>query len=232
MGHLLELVKLNLLEHGNDEVENFKNNTLFFAQKYKKPDESVKVVRLGDIKPGGFYFLHYLDDSKWIQYSPVFVVDFKKFDNMIVLFCVNFNFIPLKVRVALFDPYIKEQDFEKKNIFLKVKYDAMYKELKKYSFQYSLMEYNLAQVQLAHKIELDILPRFLYSQHYLVKYDPKKLLEIWKKKIVEQDKRDKEMMGSSIDDFYNINTDMTGKYDLLKKHIDRLQKSAKKYGGK
>ena len=177
MGHLTELVKLNLLVYGGDEVENFKNNTLFFYQKYQKTDESVKSIRISEIKPGGFYFLHYLDDSNWIKYSPVFVVDFKKFDNQIVLFCINFNFIPLKVRVALFDPYIKEQDFTKKNFFLKVKYDAMYKELRKYGFQYSIMEYNLAQVKLVHKIELDLLPRFLYSQHPKAKYDPKKLIE-------------------------------------------------------
>lgn len=232
MGHLLELVKLNLLEHGNDEAENFKNNTLFFSQKYQTINEMVKVVPLEKIKLGGFYFFTYFDDSKWISLAPVFVVDYKTFNGKVVLFCINFNFIPLKIRVALFDPYIKEEDFEKKEFFLKVKYDAMYKELRKYGFQYSLMEYNLAQLKSAHKINLDLLPRFLYSQHLKVKYDPKKLIDIWKKKIVEQDQRDKEMMSSSIDDFYNINTDMSGKYDLLKKHIDRLQKSAKKYGGK
>ena len=232
MGHLAELVKLNLLVHGNDELSNFKANSLFFAKKYKKTDDSVKAVRLGEIKPGSFYFFHYLDDSNWIKYSPVFVVDFKKFDNLIVLFCVNLNFIPLKVRVSIFDPYIKEQDFGKKNFFLKVKYDAMYKELKKYAFQYSIMEYNLAQIKLAHRIDIEMLPRFLYSQHPLAKYDPRKLLEIWKKKVVEQDKRDKEMLSSSIDEFYDVNKEIDGKYDLLKKHIERLQKSAKKYGGK
>lgn len=232
MGHLAELVKLNLLVYGGNEVESFKENSLFFYQKYQKSDDSVKSIKLQDIKVGGFYFFHYLDDSNWIKYSPVFVVDFKKFDNQIVLFCINLNFIPLKVRVSIFDPYIKEEDFEKKNFFLKVKYDAMYKELKKYAFQYSIMEYNLAQVKFVHKIELDMLPRFLYSQHPMAKYDPKKLMEIWNKKVVEQDKRDKEMMNSSIDEFYDVNKEIDGKYDLLKKHIERLQKSAKKYGGK
>ena len=232
MGHLTELVKLNLLVHGNNEVENFKANSIFFYNKYQKSDDSVKAVKLQDIKLGGFYFLHYLDDSDWIKYSPVFVADFKKFDNKIVLFCVNLNFIPLNVRVTLFDPYIKEEDFEKKNFFLKVKYDAIYKELKKYAFQYSIMEYNLSQVKIVHRIELDMLPRFLYSQHPRAKYDPKKLLQIWKKKFGEQEKRDKEMMNSTIDEFYDVNKEIDGKYDLLKNHINRLKRSTKKYGGK
>ena len=232
MGYLTELVKLNLLVYGNNEVDCFKNNSMYFLDKYQKSDDSVKAVKLTDIKSGGFYFLHYLDDSNWLKYSPVFVIDFKKFDNQIVLFCVNLNFIPLKVRVMLFDPYIKEGDFLKKNFFLKVNYDAMYKELKKYSFQYALMEYNVSQIKIVHKIEIDMLPRFLYSQHPQAKYDPKKLMEIWTKKFSEQDARDKEMMQSDIKEFYDTNKEISDKYDLLKGHIDRLQKSAKKYGGK
>jgi CRP-like cAMP-binding protein len=52
---------------------------------------------------GGFYFIHYKDDSNWMRYSPVFVVDFKKFNNIIMIMGVNFNFIPIEVRETIFD---------------------------------------------------------------------------------------------------------------------------------
>jgi hypothetical protein len=232
MGHLHELVKLNKLVYGEDDADFYKNNTMMFVEKYAKTDDLVSAIRVSDIKPGGFYFFHYMDDSNWLRYSPVFVVDFKKFENMVVLICINFNFIPLPVRYSIFDPYIKEEDFQKKNFYLKVKYDVVYKELRRYGFQYSMMEYNAIQIKRVHHIDLSILPRFIWSGHPRAKYDPEKLIDIWKKKILEQDMRDKEMMNASIDEFYDVDKSISEKYDMLKKHIERIHKSLRKYGGK
>lgn len=231
MGHLIELVKLNTLVYG-DIAAQYKANTLEFLDRYKRTDEQVKAIRLPEIKPGMFYFLHYMDDSNWVKYSPVFVIDFKKFGNIIVLNCINLNFIPLQVRPLIFDPYIKEKDFENKNFFLKTKYEIVYKELKKFGFQWSIMEYNVAQVQRVHRIAFDTLPKFLYSGHPKAKYDPTKLLQIWKKKFSEQDKRDQEMMKVDISDFYDMSSEISEKYDMLKNHAQRVQRSAKKYGGR
>ncbi len=230
MGHLTELVKLNLLVYGKDLAENFKNNSLFFYNKYQKSDEQVESVSSANIMSGGFYFFHYLDDSNWMKYAPVFVVDYKKLDNQVVLLAINFNFIPLEIRVGIFDKYIKESDFEK-NSFLKVDYAGVYQELNSLGFAYSLMEFNLIQLKFAHRIHLSVLPRFLHSQHPICKYDPNKLMDIWSKKIKDRDLRHSEMMKSVLDEFYDTKKDLYGKYDLLKGHIDRLQKSAKRYGG-
>ena len=232
MGHLTELTKLNLLVYGEDEADFYKKNTVYFLEKYMKSDNDVKAVRLGEIKPGRFYFLHYMDDSNWMKYSPVFVIEHKTFNNMIILSCVNMNFLPLIYRVALFDPFMKEEDFTNKNFVLKAKFENVFKELKRYGFQWAIMEFNLAQIQLAHLIDLELLPRFLYSGHPKAKYDPGKLTQIWKKKIVEQDKRDQEIASANIKDFFDITKEIGGKYDALKGHISRLQKSVKKYGGR
>lgn len=231
MGHLLELVKLNMLVHG-DLPTQYKNNTLEFVDRYKRTDENVTAIRLPQIKAGIFYFIHYMDDSNWIKYSPVFVIDFKKFDNMIVLNCINLNFIPLQIRPFIFDQYIRDVDFENKNFFIKSKYENVFKELKKYGFQWSIMEYNVAQIQRVHQISFSILPSFLMSGHPKAKYDPQKLIQIWKKKIVEQDKRDQEISKASLDEFYDMNSEISEKYDMLKGHIERLQRSARKYGGR
>jgi hypothetical protein len=40
----------------------------------------VTQINISDIYPGGFYFLHYMDDSNWIRYSPVFIAEFKKYN--------------------------------------------------------------------------------------------------------------------------------------------------------
>jgi hypothetical protein len=33
--------------------------------------KDVESINTKDIYPGGFYFLHYKDDSNWLKYAPV-----------------------------------------------------------------------------------------------------------------------------------------------------------------
>ncbi len=229
MAELLERIKLGNLVHGDGIVENFKNNSLFFYNAYSKSDENIMNIPIGKIQLGGFYFLHYMDDSNWMKYSPIFTIDFKKFENLIIIHGVNFNFIPLEVRAAIFDKFILEEDFENDRL-LKVTYEGMYRELLKYGFEYAIVEYNMAQVKAVHKISMSMTPRFLYSQHPINKYDPKKLYEIWEAKIGEQGERHKEMSKSLIDDFFTASDDILDNYKVLKNHILRIQKSLDKYG--
>lgn len=229
MGELSERVKLSLLVNGNGIPDNFKNNSLYFYEKYQKSTPEVLNVKVSDIYPGGFYFLHYLDDSNWMQYSPIFLADYKKFSNKIIIFAVNFNFIPLEVRVLLFDKFVTEDDLNNDKL-LKVDYVGMYEELRKLGFEYALMEFDALRVKFVHKIRLDLLPRFLYSQHPINKYDPMKLIQIWDAKIGARDARHKEMMNSILSDFYDVNSEISEKYDVLKGHIQRIRKNTIKYG--
>lgn len=229
MGELADRVGIRMLVDGDGLADNFKNNSLFFYEKYNGSDNSVKSIDIKDIYPGGFYHLHYLDDSNWMRYSPIFATNYKKLGNQIILFGVNLNFIPLEVRVYLFDNFIKEEDFDKNNL-LKVDYNGMYSELIKFGFEYSIVEYNLSQIKLAHKIEMNMVPRFLISAHPKNKYDPAKLFDIWQVKIKDKDKRNQEILKSTIADFYDIKGEISEKYTLLKGHIQRIQTNMKKYG--
>lgn len=229
MGELAERVKLSLLVHGNGIADNFKNNSVFFYEKYQQSDEMVRNIPVKSIKEGNFYFFHYKDDSNWMKWSPVFVASSKKFSNKIILYCVNFNFIPLEIRVLIFDKYILEEDIEKDRP-IKVSYEGMYNELRTLGFEYALMEFNTIQLALVHKINLQILPRFLFSQHPKNVYDPKKLISIWQAKISTKEERHKEMMISNISEWYDINKELTDKYNVLSDHIKRIRNSQIKYG--
>jgi hypothetical protein len=226
---LSERVKLSLLVNGNGIVENFKNNSLYFYELYGKSTDDFTNISVADMYPGGFYFLHYVDDSNWMKWSPVFVGDYKKFSDKIVLFCVNFNLIPLEVRVLLFDKFITEKDFEN-NSFLKVDFQGIYNELRKLGFEYALMEYDASRIKIVHRVNLNLLPRFLYHQHPKNKYDPEKLIEIWETKIKTREKRHQEMTLALINEFFEVNSEISDKYNVLKKHIQRLQNNIKKYG--
>ncbi len=231
MGELIERVKLSLLVYGNGIEDNFKNNSMFLMDKYSKSDEMVRAIDVSSIEPGAFYFFHYLDDSNWLRYSPVFVAGYKKFGNQTIIFAINFNFIPLEIRPMMFDEYLLPENFEK-DMPIKTEYEKTYQELLKVGFEYSLMEYNAIQIKMVHRIHMEMLPRFLYAQHPKATYDPKKLMEIWTKKLETKKERDKEMMKAMIEEFYEVNKEISGKYKVLKDHIARIQKSAKKYGGK
>jgi hypothetical protein len=106
-----------------------------------------------------------------------------------------------------------------------VDFEGLYNELRKVGFEYALMEYDASKIVLAHKIKLDLLPRFLYHQHPINKYDPDKLLQIWEAKIEARDQRHKEMMSALISEFYDVKFDISEKYDVLKGHIQRIRRN-------
>jgi hypothetical protein len=229
MAELLERIKLSNLVYGDGIADNYKTNSLYFYEKFSKSDSEVRSMNVGQMQLGGFYHLHYLDDSNWMRYSPIFTADFKKFENMVIIIGVNLNFIPLEVRASIFDKYIKEEDFEKDSL-LEVDFTGVYRELMNYGFEYALVEYNLKQVQLVHKISMDAVPRFLYSGHPKNKYDPKKLYDIWSAKLGGRAERDDEMSKLLIKDFYKISDDIGENYKMLKSHADRIKRSLDKYG--
>ena len=112
MGVLNELVNYQVKVEGGDKASNFKINSLYFFNKYRKSDKFVERIPVAKIRTGGFYFLHYLDDSNWMKWSPVFAVSVKRFDNLIILYAINLNFIPIEIRVKIFDKLFSEKDFQ------------------------------------------------------------------------------------------------------------------------
>lgn len=231
MGQLSELVKLSVKVHGSNISDTFKNNSLYFYNLYQNSNEDFKSIYVKDIFPGSFYFFHYQDMSNWMKWSPVFVAGYKKFSNKIIILAINFNFIPLEVRVLLFDKFITEKDFDKdkNDTFLKVDYEGVYNELRKLGFEYALMEFDSSRIQLVHRVSLSLLPRFLYHQHPKNKYDPEKLMSIWSAKIDKRDQRHKEMTLAILSEFYDVNSEISEKYDVLKSHIQRLRSNVNRY---
>lgn len=229
MGPLMDRLKLSQKVFGTDIVDYYKKNTQYMFELYKKSSKECEVMRKEDIKVGGFYHLVYRDDSNWMRWSPIFCCDYRKMGNMIIVLGVNFNFIPLELRPKIFDPFIREEDFEK-NKLLEVDFKGMYTELLKIGFEYSIQEYNVAQIDIIHRINLDILPRFMYSSFPKNKYDPNKLMDTWEKKLETKAQRHREIIQSVLSDFYDVENDINERYDALSGHIQRLQKSYTKYG--
>jgi hypothetical protein len=222
MGELLERSKLSKLVWSQ-----YKENSDYFAQKYEKSDDEVTSIPISKIEMGGFYFLHYRDSSNWMQYSPVFTVSFKKVNNILILYAINLNFIPIDIRVEFFDKFMDERNFDK-DLPLKVDFKGVYDELMRYGFEYGLMEFVLNNVLFVHKINMNSVPRFLYSGHPLNKYDPKKLGEIQMAKKKDRSKRHQEMTKLMMTDLIEINEEISETFDVLKNHVQRIRNNIKK----
>ena len=106
----------------------------------------------------------------------------------------------------------------------------MEKELKKVALEYSIVEFDASLIVRVHRIHLELLPRFLYSQHPINKYDPQKLVQIWQAKLSSRNERHKEVISSILSDFYDVNNEISDKYNVMRDHIKRLQTSLTKYG--
>lgn len=229
MGALNERLKLSQMVYGKDIVDYYKNNTEYMLYLYQNSSDECVLIDKSEIQVGGFYHFFYMDDSNWMKYSPVFICDHREFKNMIVLLGVNFNFIPLELRVRIFDEFITDEDFNTDKL-LQVDFVGMYQQLLRIGFEYSIREYNVAQIVGVHRISLELLPRFLYSSYPSNKYDPNKLMDTWKKKIETKEQRHREIIQSVISDFYDITGEISENYKVLSGHIADLQKSYMKYG--
>jgi thiol-disulfide isomerase/thioredoxin len=229
MGVLQENTKLQMKVFGGNIVDFYKENSLYMYDKYSKSESYCKSISISEIQIGGFYHFHYLDDSNWMKWSPVFVCDSRKLDKLVIILAVNFNFIPLEIRTLLFDKFIIQKDIDE-NRLIPVDFKGMYTELIRLGFEYAIVEYNAAQLKLVHRISLEILPRFLYSSYPKNKYDPNKLMEIWKAKLDGKEERHKEMTLLLLDDMYKISKEINDKYSVLGDHIDRVRKSLQKFG--
>lgn len=223
MGELIERVKLAKLVWSD-----YQKNSDYFAKKYQKSDDEVTSISLSNLEMGNFYFFHYKDSSNWMKYSPIFAVSHKKIQNIIVLYAINLNFIPIDVRAEFFDKFMDERTFEK-NTPLRVDLKGVYDELREIGFEYALMEFILNNVVFSHKIHMESVPRFLFSGHPLNKYDPKKLYDIQVAKSKDRNKRHEEMNKLMMSDFIEIDSEISDSFDVLKDHIKRVRDNIKKF---
>lgn len=213
----------------------FKDNSLSYYQLYKSPDND-KVIPCGisDIHNGGIYFLYYKDESNWMQLSPILCADVR--DKRIV-FGANLNFLPLEIRLELFDDMVIELDNNNKQSegfppFHFLNFEKVYKKLIRLGFEYAIVEYDLTRIIQVFKIKYGELPNWIYSQHPKNIYDPIKLYSIWSSKLENRPERHKELINKLVEDFYNVTDELIDNSTTLKGHFQRLQRNQEKFGDK
>jgi hypothetical protein len=226
MGILTDAINL---ESKGRIVQYFKDNTTELYNQYQSPDGNlVKGIPVSNMIQGRFYFLMYFDESNWMQYSPIFFVDHKKFGDKIIGYGINMNFIPMEIRAGIFDKYL--DDLEDENQFVNINFESAYKILLKVGYEYALVEYNMEQVAKCFSVSLELLPKFLYSTFPSIKYDPDNLYKIWLKKLETKEERHQEIIAMQASDFYEATDEIKEQYTTLKGHLQRIQRNLAKFG--
>ena len=213
----------------------FKENSLFYYNLYNEPDNStVKPIPVSYMVNGGIYFLFYKDESNWMQLSPVLCIDIR---DKRIAFGINMNFLPLEIRLDLFDDMILDLSNNNKqpkgmSPFNFISFEKGYKRLLRRGFEYAIVEYDLSRIVRVYEINYDNLSTWLYSQHPKNIYDPNKLYQIWASKLKNRPERHNELITKLVEDFYNVTDELIDNSTALKGHFQRLQRNHEKFGDK
>lgn len=213
----------------------FKENSLKYYNLYKSPNpDDLEVIPFSKMYNGGLYFLYYKDESNWMQLSPILCADIR--DQRIV-FGINLNFLPLEIRLDLFDDMVIDLQNNNKQSngmtpFHFMSFEKAYKKLLRTGFEYAIVEYDVSRIVRVYEINYNNLSTWLYSQHPKNIYDPNKLYQIWSSKLKDRPERHKELITKLVEDFYNVTDELVDNSTALKGHFQRLQRNQEKFGDK
>lgn len=224
MGKLYDIVQDKIKEKG--KVNLFKENSTKFFNLYQKPDgELVRGVPMDSLIEGRFYFIIYKDDSNWMKFAPIFFIDHAIYKSIKIFYGVNLNFLPLEIRVNAFD---NVYDPNKPDCFRGINFEKAYKLLLKFGFEYGINEFDSRRIQRIYEIDMSNLADFIMSGYPANKYDPKKLYDIWEKKLETKEARHQAFIQATLQTFYDTEN-AVGEPDVLKDRIKRIQAGTKKY---
>ena len=213
----------------------FKDNSLNYYKLYNKPDgDIVEPIPIAKMQKGGIYFIYYKDESNWMKLSPILAADIR---DKRIIFGVNMNFLPLEVRLELFDSIVTDLDNNNKQSnglapFHFINFEIIYRKLIRLGFEYAIVEYDIGRIAQVFRIKYTELSYWVYSQHPKNIYDPNKLYQIWSAKLKNRPERHKEMIGKLVEDFYDVSDELIENSTALKGHFSRLKRNQEKFGDK
>lgn len=226
------------------------NSTKWIKDQIAKPDgDEVSRIDIKNFDKGGFYFLFYnlqgaytTDNSMadpdgfslMKKYSPVLIVDIKRLKNERIAYGINLNFIPERMKVTYFDKLLslyqntiqrnKDIKVTRQN-FLNINYETAYRTLGSIGYEYIIREYHVNWITQAYRIGLQALDRFMtFKTIEFSRVDDKKLVEIWQKKISEQDIRHQIMMNRIMNNWNEIGSNIDYSVNQIRQSINELNK--------
>lgn len=220
----------------------YKNNSEFISKELNSSkSEFIQQVKLADLRKGAFYFMFYDlsgKSSNMEKFNPILLLDWFDMNNTRMVYAVSINFIPVSIRTIFFNnllnfnlDVIDENNkllFNKEKELEAINFTNIYKLLSTIGFEWSIRKFDIKKIQKLYKVSTKILPQFItMSTSKFTGVDDGKLIEIWKKKIKEQEQRHKKIINEILNNYDNMEKELTLTYNDLDKRTDNLQESLK-----
>lgn len=196
-------------------------------------------VNLSSIEKGKFYFMLYDlqgKSSKMEKFNPLFVIDWNDENNTRYLYAVSINFIPVSIRTVFFNSLCnfnldtiednKKLTVEKQESFDNINFATIYKLLYSIGFEWSIRKFDCKLINKIYGVSTEILPIYItMSTAQMTGVDDGKIIDIWHKKIQEQEQRHNRMIKELVGDYEKMNKELTNAYKSVDVRNDNLEKS-------
>lgn len=218
---------------------NISNLNTKFITNCINTNEDIEQIRATDIVKGNFYFMFYDlagKSSKMEQFNPLLIIDHFDAAGTRLIYGLSFNFIPTSIRVMFFNNLFnynltilednKDRDTMKQNPMDNINFTNIYKLLYSIGFEWCIRKFDIKLINKIYKVNTNILRQFItMSTSKFTGVNDNKLLEIWKKKINDQDKRQQKMIQEMLKDFKSIETELNKNQLTLTEKNEYLEKS-------
>ncbi len=217
----------------------YQTNAELITDGLNNHSDDIVPINIGDLEKGKFYFM-FCDlagkSSRMEKFNPVFVIDWADKNDTRMLYAVSINFIPVSIRTVFFNSLCNfnlpalEKNLKKKTEdqykFENIDFANIYKLLYAIGFEWSIREFDFKLINKVFAISTNILPKFItMSTARLTGVDDLKLIEIWQKKIKEQEQRHNRLIKEILGDYKTMEKEIKTAYTSLDTKNDNLQKS-------
>lgn len=214
-------------------------NAEFIIDGINNSTDNIMPINLNNIEAGKFYFIFYNLSGKSTnmeKFNPLFVIDTVDMDNTRYIYGVSINFLPVTVRTVFFNNLCNfnlsnieknlKVDLNSEYAFENINFANIYKLLYSIGFEWSIRRFDCKLVNKTINISTDILPKFItMSTVKMTGVDDLKLIDIWHKKIQEQEERHKKLLKEILGDYKKMDKELTDNYNTTSKNNDNLEKS-------
>lgn len=233
--YFIDTIKKQYKEDGN---KMYANNAKFITDHINDVN-SDKIIKknIGSIEKGKFYFMFYDlsgKTSKMEKFNPLFIIDWFDQKGTRMIYAVSINFIPVSIRTVFFNnifnnnlSVIEENtkyDVNNERALKSINFINIYKLLKSIGFEWCIRQFDVKLINDVNVVSTSILPQFIsMSTAQLTGVDDLKLLDIWKKKLLKQDERERKMIAELLNDFKQIEQELNKTQLTLNEKNENLQ---------
>lgn len=199
----------------------------------------IQKENVNKLERGKFYFIVYDlngKSSKMEKFNPLFVLDWFDRNNTRMLYAVSVNFLPVAIRTVFFnnitnfnlDILEKNENYDLKNErpFNNINFLNIYNLLKTIGFEWAIRQFDMRLINDINVISTNILTEFItMSTVQFTGVDDLKLLDIWKKKITQQEEREKKIISQILNDYETMEKELNIKQSTLTERNNNIQKS-------